>query len=77
MTAVTIMDPRLAELLANYFTKEEVMATLGISDNTLRKYENQPDGLAYTKIGNRRLYHREDFNEFLERRKVRPNPTRK
>jgi Helix-turn-helix domain len=77
MNDMTYVDPRLQALLANYFTKSEVMATLGISDNTLRKYENQPDGLAYTKIGNRRLYHRDDFEAFLERRKTRPNPTRK
>lgn len=71
------MEMRLEALLSNYYNKREVMTALGISDNTLRKYENQPDGLAYTKIGNRRLYHKDDFTAFIERRKTRPNPVRK
>lgn len=64
-------------LMEGYRDKEQLMTDWGISLNTLRKYENMKDGLVFVKIGNKRWYHDDDIRAFLERRKHRPNPSRK
>jgi hypothetical protein len=44
---------------------------------TVRRWLNEPDGLPYTRMGNRILIHVPTAREWLMRRMIRPAPTRR
>ena len=47
-----------------------------LTDRTINRYENQPDGLPYIVIGGRKYYRVEAVREFIAKRERRPNPRR-
>lgn len=64
------------DLLSDCFTEDELAAEANISKRTIARYRNQPDGLPYFRLGARVYIRRADWSAFLERRIIRPNPTR-
>lgn len=62
--------------LADCFTEDELAAEAGLSKRTLARYRNEPDGLPYFRLGGRIYIRRGDWRDYLERRIIRPNPTR-
>lgn len=65
-----------ANLLSDYLTQDQLAEALGVVPRTLRRYQNEPNGLPFTTIGGRRLYRLESVQRWLERREHQPNPTR-
>lgn len=53
-------------LEVEYLTRAEVCLFLGISIDTLRKWEKRPDWIPQTTIGNRCKYSRTALAEWLE-----------
>jgi hypothetical protein len=52
-------------------------ADAGRHPRTVRRWLNQPDGLPFTRIGNRILIHVPSAREWLMRRMKRPAPRRR
>lgn len=63
-------------LLADYISSADLADDLGVSERTLARYENQPDGLPVTLIGGRKFYRMESLRKWLAARERRPNPRR-
>lgn len=63
-------------LLADYLSRDEAAAQLGVSKVTLHNYERLLNGLPSLRIGARRFYRRADLQAFLDRRMQQLNPTR-
>ena len=51
-------------------------ATTRPAPRTLAKWRAQPDGLPFTKIGGKVLYHIPTVRDWLMQRMTRPNPRR-
>jgi excisionase family DNA binding protein len=64
-------------VLADFITDVEIAAELKVRRRTVNEYCRQPDGLPYVKVGGRRLFRRSDVDAWLERKTVRPCPTRR
>jgi hypothetical protein len=63
--------------LADHVRRTELAKGLGdISERSIARYENEPDGLPYTIVGGCKWYHVESVRAWLKRREHRPNPTR-
>ena len=67
----------MPELLENYLNRGSLARQLGVSERTVFRYENQPDGLPSLLIGGRRMYRLDSVRAWLERRERKPNPTRR
>jgi hypothetical protein len=67
---------RTQDLLADCFTEDALAAEANISKRTIARYRNEPDGLPYFRLGGRIYIRRTDWSAFVERRIIRPNPTR-
>ena len=54
-----------------WLSREEVMSEFGIESTTLWKAMNEPiDPLAFSSVGSKKkLFHRNDINTFLQKRK--------
>ena len=66
-----------SNILADYEDRPTLAADFGVSERTIIRYENQPDGLPSVQIGGRTLYHIPSVKEWLKRRERWPNPTGK
>lgn len=55
----------MAEVLAEYLTRDDLAQQLGRSTRTLGRWERQRVGPAVTKVGNRILYHIDDVRAWL------------
>lgn len=64
-------------LLDDFLPRADLAEQLGVSERTLARYENAPDGLPVTTIGGRKLYRIDSVREWIAARERRPNPRRK
>ena len=62
--------------LADYLDLEPFAAEVDRDPRTVRRWLNQPDGLPYTRIGNRILIHIPSAREWLFSRMRHPNRRR-
>jgi hypothetical protein len=62
--------------LADYLDLEPFAAEVDRDPRTVRRWLNQPDGLPYTRIGNRILIHIPSAREWLFARMRHPNRRR-
>jgi hypothetical protein len=67
----------MPELLENYLDRRSLARQLGVSERSVFRYENQPDGLPSLLLGGRRMYKLDSVRAWLERRERKPNPTRR
>jgi hypothetical protein len=65
-----------SELLNDFLDLEPFAAECKRDPRTVRRWMKEPDGLPYTKIGNRILLHIPTAREWILRRMHRPNPRR-
>jgi hypothetical protein len=63
-------------LLADYLDLEPFAAEVDRDPRTVRRWMNEPDGLPYTRIGNRILVHIPTAQAWILGRMRRPNPRR-
>lgn len=63
-------------LLTDYVDLEPFAAEVDRDPRTVRRWINQPNGLPYTRIGNRILIHVPTAREWIFGRMRRPNPKR-
>jgi hypothetical protein len=66
----------LTDFLDDYADLEPFADQIKRHPRTVRRWCNQPDGLPYTKLGNRVLIHVPSAKEWLLKRVRRPNPRR-
>ena len=64
------------DLFADYVDLEAFSKEVSRTSRAVRDWLNQPDGLPYTRIGNRILIHIPTAREWLFSRMRRPNPPR-
>lgn len=64
-------------LLSGYLPRADLAAELGVSERTLARYENRPDGLPSSVIGGRKLYRIESVRNWLLAQEHRPNPSKR
>jgi hypothetical protein len=62
--------------LADYADLEQFADAVDRETRTVRRWLNQPNGLPYTRIGNRILIHIPTAQEWLFSRMRHPNPRR-
>jgi len=62
--------------LDDFIDLKPFAADAGRNPRTVRRWLNQPDGLPYTRIGNRILIHVPTARAWLMRRMRRPTPRR-
>lgn len=63
-------------LLDDYYTSDEMEAEIRRGKKTLRRYEREPDGLPYVRIGNQKFYRKDAAKAWIARRERKPNPRR-
>lgn len=63
-------------LLKDYLPRKPLADGLDISERSIARWEDLPDGLPSLMIGGRKYYHVPTVMEWLQRRTKRPNPTR-
>jgi hypothetical protein len=56
---------------------EQLAELWKVSIRTIRRYERQPDGLPFIRMGKRHLYRRSSAQAWLERRERQHNPRRR
>ena len=66
----------LTEFLDDFADLEPFAAKVGRDPRTVRRWLNQPDGLPFTRLGNRILIHIPSAREWMLGRMRRPNPRR-
>ncbi len=66
----------VTELLTEYADLEPFAKEVKRTVRTVYSWMKEPDGLPYTRIGNRTLIHIPTAREWLFRRMRRPNPPR-
>lgn len=67
----------MTTLLAEYLTRAEIAAELRVTPRTIIRWQQQPDGLPFVKLGDRVLYRRQSVAEWIERHEHQPNPRRR
>ena len=67
---------RTQDLLADCFTEGALAAEANISKRTIARYRKEKDGLPHFILAGRVYIRRRDWEAWLERRIVRPNPGR-
>jgi hypothetical protein len=65
-----------SDLLTDYVDLDPFAKEVQRSTRTVRNWMDQPDGLPFTRIGNRILIHIPTARDWLFGRMRRPNPTR-
>jgi hypothetical protein len=65
-----------SHLLSDYLDLELFAEEVDRDPRTVRRWMNEPDGLPYTRLGNRILIHIPTAREWLFKRMRRPNPRR-
>jgi hypothetical protein len=63
-------------ILQDFLDVEPFAEQVDRDPRTVLRWMNEPDGLPYTKIGNRRLIHAPTAREWLLKRMRQPNPRR-
>ncbi len=72
------MPENISKLLGEEVaTRRELSEMVPCDQRTIARWEQQPDGLAFTVIAGRKYYRLTDVRGFLCRFERRPNPTRK
>jgi len=66
-------DPKL---LDGYLTQPGLAVELDCCPRTISRYENQPDGLPFVRIGGRKLYRIESVRAWIAALEHKPNPKR-
>jgi Helix-turn-helix domain len=67
----------MSGVLEGYVGLADLARELRVCAHTIGRYTREPDGLPYLKVGKRKLFARDAVAEWLKRREVRPNPTRR
>jgi hypothetical protein len=67
----------MSSVLADYVSEDELAEQFKCCTATIRRYRRAVDGLPHVKIAGKVMFDRRDIAEWMERRKTRPNPTRK
>jgi hypothetical protein len=70
----TAMAPQ--ELLADFVEEDALADELHRHPRTIIRWTNQPDGLPFIKLGNRRLYHLPSVRDWLLHKLRKPNTRR-
>lgn len=65
------------DLLNDFIPRDQLANALNLSERTLLRYEQQPDGLPSLLIGGRKFYRAQSVRDWLARRETRPNPRRR
>lgn len=63
-------------LLEDFIDRPGLRGELKITDRTISRYENQPDGLPSVLIGGRKLYRKSAVVEWIKRKERKPNQRR-
>jgi hypothetical protein len=66
----------LTELLTDFADLEPFAAEVKRDPRTVRRWMSQPNGLPYTRLGNRILIHIPTAREWMLARMRKPNPRR-
>jgi len=61
-------------ILDGYARRKELAAAIGVTERTIARWTDQPDGLPVTKLGNRVLYRLDSAREWIAGRERRRNP---
>jgi hypothetical protein len=64
------------QILEDFLDLEPFAAQVDRDPRTVRRWLNQPDGLPYTRLGNRILIHVPSARAWMFDRMRRPNPQR-
>lgn len=64
------------QVLEDFLDLEPFAAQVDRDPRTVRRWLNQPDGLPFTRLGNRILIHVPSAREWMLSRMQRPNPRR-
>jgi hypothetical protein len=67
----------MTSVLDDYVEEPELARQLGCCAATIRRYCREPDGLPFLHVAGKKLFPKKEVRAWLERRTVRPNPTRK
>jgi hypothetical protein len=67
----------MSKFLEDFLDLEPFAAEVDRHSRTVRLWMNEPDGLPYTRIGNRILIHVPTAREWLMKRMKRRNPPRR
>jgi len=59
-----------------FMPRDDFAAELGVHPRTVKRYQEEPDGLPFAVIGGKIFIPIREGLEWVERRVVRPNPTR-
>ena len=70
------MSNNLESLLSEYADLEPFARRLKRDTRTVRRWMNEPNGLPFTRIGNRILIHIPTASEWIRSRMRKPNPKR-
>lgn len=65
------------DLLNDYIPRGQLAGVLNLSERTLMRYEQQPDGLPSLMIGGRKFYRTQSVRDWLAKRETRQNPRRR
>jgi hypothetical protein len=66
----------LQELLTDFVEDDALAEELDRHPRTIKRWPDQPDGLPFVRLGNRRLYHVPTVRDWPMRRLRKPNPRR-
>ncbi|MDR6589528.1 helix-turn-helix domain-containing protein [Agrobacterium tumefaciens] len=64
-------------ILNGYISRDQLAEQLNVTTRTLWRWQNQPDGLPYTRIGNQLYYNVDSIRKWIEARETKPNPRRR
>lgn len=71
-----MIDTQVPNLLAGWINRRQIAKALDISERTVSRMMNQPNGLAYMEFGREKLSKPEFIEEYLTTRIKRPNRRR-
>jgi hypothetical protein len=66
----------LQELLTDFVEDDALAEELDRHPRTIKRWSDEPDGLPFVRLGNRRLYHVPTVRDWLMGRLRKPNPRR-
>jgi hypothetical protein len=67
----------VTSVLDDFVEEQQLAREFGCCTATVRRYRRGVDGLPHVKIAGKVMFDRRDIAEWIERRKVRKNPTRR
>lgn len=69
------IETQLGAFLDGYIDKSELARQLGVSERTVDRYTDLPDGLPFVKLGRRRLFDVAQCRQWLADRTITRNPS--